>query len=144
MHEELTELSFQYLKKFLEYCNKHKVFPVLVGGWAVWSYTKADASVDVDIVLKNKSELKKIKPFFDEHGLKEEANGGISFVKQISQEGIGLYKLKHLIFDISFFLKKAFWQKMKKFPFHGSLWKKILLRQKLTALKFWCHFQNFY
>lgn len=98
--------SKAYFEKFLVYCHSIQLSPVIVGGWAVWAHTRSEYSVDVDIVLRNKAELVKLQPFFDKVGFKRETNGGISFVKKISDEGLGSYQLKHMIFDVAFFSDK--------------------------------------
>ncbi len=106
MTEQITDLSKSFLVSFLKFCSEKKIEPVIVGGWAVWAYTQADYSVDIDLVLKNKKELRKIKPFFEQQGFKQENNGGISFVKQVSEQGIGEFQLRDIIFDVAFYSDK--------------------------------------
>ncbi|MFH0954539.1 MAG: nucleotidyltransferase [Candidatus Micrarchaeota archaeon] len=106
MSEPITNYSKDFLERFLKYCQSRKVFPIIVGGWAVYAYAQSEYSVDVDFALKNKKELEKLEPFFEKEGFTKEVNGGVSFVKQISKEGLGEYKLQHIIFDVTFYSDK--------------------------------------
>ncbi|MBU0635838.1 hypothetical protein KKE06_02320 [Candidatus Micrarchaeota archaeon] len=106
MSEPITSYSKKALERFLKYCRAHQVSPIIIGGWAVWAYAHSEYSVDVDFVLKDKKELEKLKPFFEKEGFKEESNHDVSFVKQVSKEGLGEYKLAHLIFDVTFYSDK--------------------------------------
>ncbi|MDO8624836.1 MAG: hypothetical protein Q7R47_02040 [Candidatus Diapherotrites archaeon] len=114
MNEQITNLSKGYLESFLKFCETKKIESIIVGGWAVWAYTKTDYSVDIDLVLKNKKELEKIGPFFEENGFKPDINGGVSFFKQVFEKGIGEYSLKEIIFDITFNSDKNTLQANKK------------------------------
>lgn len=106
MNEQIVGLSKSFLVSFLKFCVEKRVSPVIVGGWAVWAYTQTDYSVDIDLVLRNKKELEKIKPFFEQQGFKQESNGGISFAKQVSNQGMGEFQLKEIIFDVAFYSDK--------------------------------------
>jgi len=56
--EEITTQSFIELKKFLCWMyDKKGVIPIIIGGWAVWSYVKGKGSRDIDAV------------FYDEHSI---------------------------------------------------------------------------
>jgi 4-hydroxybenzoate polyprenyltransferase len=134
MNEKITSLSKEHLKKFLEYCWKQKVSPIIVGGWAVWAYTKADYSVDVDLVLEKKEELEKIRPFFTENGFSEETNGGTSFVKQVSEKGIGEFQLQHVIFDVTFYSDKHFLAENKKIEIPWGLLQKNTATMSLEGM----------
>ncbi len=60
-------------KEIFETLNKLKEFDfVLVGGYAVTSYTQPRFSVDCDIVLKDETQLKEIKTILIESGYKKE------------------------------------------------------------------------
>ena len=106
MSEPITDQSKAYFEKFLVFCNSIRLSPIIVGGWAVWAHTQFEYSVDVDFVLRSEAELVKLRPFFDQEDFKRETNGGISFVKKISDEGLGSYLLKHMIFDVALFSDK--------------------------------------
>jgi len=49
---ELTDASFAELKEFLKWMNEKKgVYPIVIGGWAVYAYKQALGSKDIDVVM---------------------------------------------------------------------------------------------
>jgi len=50
--KKFTDSSFDELKKFLKWMNEKKgVYPIIIGGWAVYAYKKALGSKDIDVVM---------------------------------------------------------------------------------------------
>ena len=53
-YDELLDASFEELKKFASWMNRFLGhYPTIVGGWAVWCYTKGLGSRDIDVVFMN-------------------------------------------------------------------------------------------
>lgn len=51
-YPELLEESQKELINFIKWCNKiYGYHPIIIGGWAVWAYTKYTKSIDIDIIL---------------------------------------------------------------------------------------------
>ncbi len=58
-HDQITEKSFRMLQ------DLHKTFRfILIGGWAIWVYTKTLKSKDIDIIV-DYTELARFKDVFD-------------------------------------------------------------------------------
>jgi hypothetical protein len=58
-HDIITKKSFEYLQQFR---RKHKF--ILIGGWAVFLYSKALKSKDIDIII-DYDELAKLKELYE-------------------------------------------------------------------------------
>lgn len=51
-YPELLNASQKELANFVKWCNKvYGYTPIIIGGWAVWAYTKHSKSIDIDIIL---------------------------------------------------------------------------------------------
>lgn len=51
-YPELLNESQKELMRFIKWCNKvFGYYPIIVGGWAVWAYTRYSKSVDIDVIL---------------------------------------------------------------------------------------------
>ncbi|MFH1256012.1 MAG: hypothetical protein V1494_01835 [Candidatus Diapherotrites archaeon] len=102
--KKITEISGQYLKKFLKHAEKALNYePIILGGWAVYALTKKEKSIDIDVLIKSKKEIAKLKPFFDQNGFKmgKDRLGNISFERKLeSIQTIGGIKIEQVIFDI--------------------------------------------
>lgn len=62
---EVPDQSKKYLEEFLPFAKKTLSYePIILGGWAVYAYTKKQKSVDVDVLLKNKKDIELLKSFF--------------------------------------------------------------------------------
>lgn len=98
------ELSLDYLLKFLEFCKANLGYgPIVLGGWAIYVLTQNEMSVDIDILLKSKKDIDKIKPFFKENKFKFEQDwkGNITFEKDLEKPlEIDEIKIENIIFDI--------------------------------------------
>ncbi len=134
MNGEITGVSKIMLENFLKFCVQKKVFPIIVGGWAVWSFAKSEFSVDVDFVLKNRAELKKIRPFFEKNGFIEEKENGLSFVKKVSEKGLGNYQLKHVILEVLFFNEKSVLAEDEKISIPWNLAGKNSIKTKIDGI----------
>lgn len=100
----ITDLSKEYLHKFLPFARQALGYePIIVGGWAVYALTKAEQSVDVDVLLKSRKDIRKLEPFFEKHGFKKEKDfkGNTHFELLLEKpEEIGGIKIENLVFDI--------------------------------------------
>lgn len=55
-YDELIDASLEELKRFASWMNRFfGHYPTIVGGWAVWCYTKGLGSRDIDVVFMNAS-----------------------------------------------------------------------------------------
>jgi len=51
-HQKVLEESQKELVRFIRWCNRlYGYYPVIIGGWAVWAYTKYSKSIDIDIII---------------------------------------------------------------------------------------------
>ena len=100
----ITDLSKEYLHKFLTFARKALGYePIIVGGWAVFALTKAEQSVDVDILLNSENDIPKLEPFFKKHCFKKEQDfkGNANFELLLEEpDEIGGIKIESLVFDI--------------------------------------------
>jgi len=98
------ELSLKYLMAFLEFCKINLNYsPVVLGGWAVYALTQKEMSVDIDILLKSKEDIKNIELFFKNNNFKLEKDrlGNITFEKDLETPlEIDEIKIENIIFDI--------------------------------------------
>lgn len=88
-YEELTQVSFQELLNFASWMNEFfGHFPVIVGGWAVWCYTKGLGSRDIDVVFPNASSRNKALEHYFFYNDYEETGTFLekSYVKKIETE----------------------------------------------------------
>ncbi|MFA6269192.1 MAG: hypothetical protein WC652_05220, partial [archaeon] len=79
---EVPDQSKKYLEEFLSFARKILPYePVILGGWAVYAYTKKQKSVDVDVLFKTKKDIALLKPFFTERKFKQEEDrqGNVTF-----------------------------------------------------------------
>ncbi|MBI4141979.1 hypothetical protein HY484_03585 [Candidatus Woesearchaeota archaeon] len=85
--EESGEASKKELKAFVRFCKqKFGYIPTIIGGWAVYSYTGKEHSIDIDVVFSSKKESQKImgKFFKEKHYKTEEFHDQQKhFVKQV-------------------------------------------------------------
>lgn len=99
----ITDISKDYLKKFLAYAKNHLSYePIVVGGWAVYALLKTEQSVDADILVRTKEDVKKLRPFFDEHGFKakEDWHHNFSFELALNESHeIHGIKINDVLFD---------------------------------------------
>ncbi len=59
--KEFTDVSFDELKKFLKWMNEKKgIYPIIIGGWAVYAYKQALGSRDIDVVMPTDKDLNDI------------------------------------------------------------------------------------
>lgn len=74
--EEVTDASFNLLKKFLEMVTEKGIQPIIIGGWAVEAFKKSKGSKDIDIVIRG-SDVDKLlsNDFFEEGGMDEVQQG---------------------------------------------------------------------
>ena len=68
----LTELSFKELANITKLFNIHGLTPIIVGGWAVYHYTKGAKSIDVDLVLPSKHAIQIFEKYCGQRGFKKD------------------------------------------------------------------------
>jgi len=73
-HKEITEASYNELIILTRWINKiYGYYPFIIGGWAVYSYSKSLGSRDIDIVFPTKESVEKVlMPYYKMRGYKEE------------------------------------------------------------------------
>ena len=73
-HKEITEASYNELITLTKWINKiYGYYPFIIGGWAVYSYSKSLGSRDIDIVFPTKESVEKVlMPYYKMRGYKEE------------------------------------------------------------------------
>lgn len=71
--KEITSVSFTELKELTRYLNKvFKYSPLVIGGWAVYYYTRGLGSLDIDLVMPSKQSIVTyIGNYCKTHGYKE-------------------------------------------------------------------------
>jgi len=69
---KITDLSLRELIALTQYLNKvFKYSPIIIGGWAVWHYTKGLGSRDIDIVMPSKESIENYLGYYCRtHGFK--------------------------------------------------------------------------
>ncbi len=100
---EVPDQSKKYLEEFQEYVNKVLPYePIILGGWAVYAFTKKQKSVDVDVLLKDKRDIELIKPFFLERKfvLEKDSQGNVTFELETQKHEYKGITLESIIFDI--------------------------------------------
>ncbi len=100
---EVPDQSKGYLEEFLPFARKHLSYePIILGGWAVYAYAKTQKSVDVDVLLKNKKDIKLLAPFFEERKFKyeEDRNGNITYELETEKHEYKGIILENIIFDL--------------------------------------------
>ena len=100
---DIPDASKQYLEEFISYAkDKLPYEPVVLGGWAVYAYTKKQKSVDVDILLKTKKDIKTLKPFFIEKKFKydEDSKGNVTFELETEKHEYKGIVIENIIFDL--------------------------------------------
>ncbi len=100
---EVPDQSKKYLEEFLPFARKVLSYePVILGGWAVFAYTKKQKSVDVDVLLKTKKDIELLKPFFAERKFKkdEDLHGNITFELETTKHEYKGIILESIIFDL--------------------------------------------
>ena len=99
---EVPDQSKIYLEEFLPFARKHLSYePVILGGWAVYAYTKKQKSVDIDILLKSKKDIELLKPFFGERKFKyeEDSKGNVTYELETQKHEYKGITLESIIFD---------------------------------------------
>ncbi|MFH1545601.1 MAG: hypothetical protein ABIE23_05980 [archaeon] len=69
---KLTELSFKELIKTTKLFNIHGLHPIIIGGWAVYYYTKGAGSIDIDLVLPTKQVIQVFEKYSKQYGFKKD------------------------------------------------------------------------
>jgi len=102
--KQAADLSREYLQKFLQFSGKSLGYsPIVLGGWAVFAFTKKEQSVDVDVLVKSQKAVEKLKPFFEENDFKlDESNPKApAFEKMLeAPQVLGGIKIESIIFDV--------------------------------------------
>jgi hypothetical protein len=72
--EGSTSASFTELLNFIRWCKKNlDTEPFIIGGWAVYAYTKKQKSLDIDVVFSKKQEMEKaMNSYYRENGFEKE------------------------------------------------------------------------
>jgi len=84
-YNEVTEASFRELINLTRWINeKYGYYPVVIGGWAVYSYAKSLGSRDIDIVFPDRISIDKVLiPYYNVMGYKSEGLFSKRFYKEI-------------------------------------------------------------
>lgn len=84
-HETVTDPSLKELEELAEWCNrKLGHYPVIVGGWASYAYSKGLGSKDIDIVFPDAASMHQtLSAYFPSHGYNERQMGHFGFEKEI-------------------------------------------------------------
>ncbi|MDI6917513.1 MAG: hypothetical protein QMC80_06925 [Thermoplasmatales archaeon] len=82
--KEIIEESYKELINFVGWINKHYgYYPVIIGGWAVFSYVKSMGSRDIDIIFPTRESTDRVLlPYYRAAGYK---SSGV-FTKQFYKE----------------------------------------------------------
>jgi hypothetical protein len=89
--KEITEASYNELIELTKWINKiYGYHPFIIGGWAVYSYTKSLGSRDIDIVFPTKTSVEKVlMPYYTMRGYKQEGVFSKSFYIEVqTKKGI--------------------------------------------------------
>ena len=100
---EVPDQSKIYLEDFLKCAKKTLSYePVVLGGWAVFAFTKKQKSVDVDVLLKNREDIDLLKPFFVERKFvfEEDNKGNVTFELETQKHEYKGILLESIIFDL--------------------------------------------
>lgn len=85
-----TDASFELLKNFLALMNKKRIDTVIIGGWATEAFKAGIGSKDIDVVMTNDEDIKKLlaENFFDNKGIDQTQQiPPLRYKKQISVDG---------------------------------------------------------
>lgn len=100
--KKFTDYSFEELKNFLKWMNDKKgVYPIIIGGWAVYAYKPALGSKDIDVVMPTDKDLNDIllQEYFPANGFEVKKDRYFNpkyYVKEIYDEG----RTKEIIIDV--------------------------------------------
>ena len=86
----ITDASFQLLKTFLDLMNEKGIQIIIIGGWATEAYKEGIGSKDIDVVMLNDSDIKKLlaEKFFDSNDMDQvEQIPPLKYKKHISVGG---------------------------------------------------------
>jgi hypothetical protein len=100
---QVPDQSKKYLEEFLPFARRVLSYePIILGGWAVFAFTKKQKSVDVDVLLKNKGDIELLKPFFVERKFFYEENrqGNSTFELETQKHEYKGIILESIIFDL--------------------------------------------
>lgn len=69
--KDITDASFELLKKFLDLMNEKNIQTVVIGGWATEAFKKGIGSKDIDVVMQNEDDVQKLlsENFFDKESV---------------------------------------------------------------------------
>jgi len=86
--KEITEASYKELIELTMWINTaYGYHPFIIGGWAVYSYTKSLGSRDIDMVFPTKTSVEKVlMPYYQMRGYKEEGVFSKSFYLEVKTE----------------------------------------------------------
>ncbi|MFH1587742.1 MAG: hypothetical protein ABIA76_00195 [Candidatus Diapherotrites archaeon] len=89
--KKTLEESEKELKQFIEWYNKvYGYHPIIIGGWAVWAYTKHHKSRDIDVVLPTtKTVHELLLPYYKTRKFKSKGMFTKEYFKEVkTKEGI--------------------------------------------------------
>ncbi|MEK6973522.1 MAG: hypothetical protein AABW72_05825 [archaeon] len=82
---KLTKASYNELLKLACIFNRHGLSPIIIGGWAVYFYTKGAKSIDIDMILPSKYAVKIFEKHCRQYGfIKSKSKIRALFRKEIS------------------------------------------------------------
>jgi len=87
-NKEITEASYKELITLTTWINHiYGYHPFIIGGWAVYSYSKSLGSRDIDIVFPTKTSVEKVlMPYYKMRGYKEEGVFSKSYYIEVKTE----------------------------------------------------------
>ncbi len=100
--KKFTDVSFDELKKFLRWMNEKKgIYPIIIGGWAVYAYKQALGSKDIDVVMPTDKDLNDVllTEYFPANGYdvkKDQFFNPKYYVKEVEDKG----RTKEIIVDV--------------------------------------------
>ncbi len=131
---EFTDVSFEELRRFLKWMNEKKgIYPIIIGGWAVYAYKQALGSKDIDVVMptdKDHNEML-LQEYFPANGYdvkKDKYFNPKYYVKEVEDKG----RTKEIIVDV--FIGEFSKEDEEGFgiKFH---WEKVLQYQELKEIE---------
>jgi len=150
-YPEIIDASFRELINFSKWLNRfHGHYPSIVGGWAVWAYTKGLGSRDIDVVFPdsktmhsvllnyfNRNGFERARGMFAENYVKKiRFNGKIDeiFVDACTQKNICISEHFDVRIPWNLVAKNNELFKLEKDAFIYIPVKELLLTQKIKAL----------
>ena len=119
---DIPDASKEYLEEFISFARKNLPYePVIVGGWAVYCFTKKQKSIDVDVLLKSGRDIELLKPFFSERkfSLHKDSDENITFELETAKYEYKGIAIESIIFSLpQMYLRQGFPLEMSFSPYN--------------------------